>query len=203
MSSEAWAKGPTECEKCKRDLLTVNPVYTDRAKAGKGWCSRYCRDGEGAGPNVIGAPQTILVEPAQPKSAPATKQPAAAPTKAAPPPKAPAKKVAAPATKKTLPSEPRRERAASEPAPPKDSPKAPAKKVASTGGKSPWSNLAGKLYKTGKTPPNFAGARKQVWELIKDGEKLESFYARCDKAGLDGKSNLAKIIGVYGCAEVK
>lgn len=90
--------------------------------------------------------------------------------------------------------------AAGAPAGPKPTRPAP---VPRAGGSSPWSNLAGKLFKTGKTPPNFQGNRKQVWEFIKDGMTVQALYDQCNVAGVDGKSNLAKIIGVYGCAEVR
>lgn len=68
---------------------------------------------------------------------------------------------------------------------------------------SPWGNLNGKMHITGKKPPNFSGNRKQVWEMIKEGMTVGALYELCSKAGLDGKSNLAKIIGYYGCVEVK
>lgn len=86
---------------------------------------------------------------------------------------------------------------AAAPKPPSNTPKAP------RASSSPWSNLNGKLHITGKKPPNFTGNRKQIWEMIKEGMTVGALYGQCDKAGLDGKSNLAKIVGHYECAEVK
>lgn len=65
----------------------------------------------------------------------------------------------------------------------------------------PWANLEGKM-KIVRKDQKFGGARAQVFALIKNGMKVKELYALCDKAGLDGKSNLAKIIGVYNCVEV-
>lgn len=60
------------------------------------------------------------------------------------------------------------------------------------------------LHLTNTNPPKFQSGsiRERVWALITDGMEVEDLYSQCEKAGLDGKSNLAKFIHVYGCVSV-
>lgn len=92
-----------------------------------------------------------------------------------------------PSPQEPIKGKPERERPAKEPKPQR--------------GLAPWANLEGKM-KIVRKDQKFGGARAEVFALIKNGMKVKELYALCDKAGLEGKSNLAKIIGVYHCVEV-
>lgn len=201
MTDKGWKFGPTECGNpaCKRDLRQINPCYGLQDNENVKFCSRTCRA-------TVTGERVDVVEnrPTAPASDNAPFAPAGKKARKADAAQPVATEAPAPAGKKAkagvLPSAPRRERESVDVTAP---PKSPLKTPGAPRGNSPWANLDGKLHITGKTPPNFQGARKQVWELIKEGMTVRALYEACDKAGIEGKANLAKIIGVYGCAEVK
>ncbi len=177
------------CTACGKELAQ-SLIYTIREDDKQAFCTRTCRA------TVTGETVSIVEKPAVSKDAPAINE-AQPVTKAG--------KVKA-AKKVVQPIAPRID--AANPAPTKPAKVAAAAKPASgkppgRASSAPWSNLTGKLHLTGKKPPNFNGNRKAVWEMIKEGMTVGKLYEQCTAAGLDGKSNLAKIIGVYGCAEVK
>ncbi len=70
--------------------------------------------------------------------------------------------------------------------------------------KAAWGKLDGIVkIVAGKSVPG-RGQRLDAWNIIVqfDGKPLSTLYEACEKAGINGKATMAKIIEVYGCVEV-
>ncbi len=178
------ANKPTNCKACGKDLLALSLTYTIKDLP-DAFCSRSCRATvTGETVRVVDKPASAT-SPATNEAVPLTRSGKEKPATLSP--------RAAAATAKAALN-----------APKGDAPVKPKKEGAGRATSAPWSNLDGKLHLTDK-PAKFqeASIRGQVFKLIVNGMTVRDLYAQCDKAGLDGKGSLAKIIGVFGCAEVR
>jgi hypothetical protein len=54
-----------------------------------------------------------------------------------------------------------------------------------------------------RTDHKFHGSREVAWGMVKEGMLLQAFYDQCDKAGINGKAVLSKIMGAGKCVEIR
>lgn len=173
----SWEAKKARCAnvECGRDLRRINPTFGIKDKKDQ-FCSRRCRSTV-TGERWESDAQEVQSAPPSEKTGKAGKQASAA---------------------KPVAQEKAGKKAAASGGSQPEKPAAP--KAPRSGGINP----EGKLHLVpGKKLPNFQGARKQVWDLFKEGITVGEFLKLADAKGLDGKGNLGTFVRGYGVLEIR